>query len=419
MKVKAGALFLVIVVALAISLLTSALILLAYSNRLYAIQVRQAARLLTNADSGINLLLSGSYSIDYNTTKPIDLFGDENDSVSLKKMHWGLFEVGVSKAFSGSKSVSKIIQFGYNPDTLSNAAIYLVDMGRPLSVSGNTIINGTAYLPEAGIKRAYIEGASFSGNQLVNGAIMKSNGKLPSLNKPILDRLLTYFQAGKSYKQNCIVENNLQKDTLIRSYADTTLLVQFYGPKEISSAIIKGNIILYSDTIIIIDASTQLNDVLICASSVLVKSGFKGNLQIFCTDSIVVEANCQLDYPSALGIFKMDYKTMQPFIRVGNNSTVKGILFSYQNASDLKQTKITLSQSSLLEGEAYVDGFFEADGTVNGSVTCTKFLLNTPSAVYENYLLNAVIDIKKRSKYYVGSGMINTGNEKEMVKWLY
>ena len=419
MKVKAGALFLVIVVALAISLLTSALILLAYSNRLYAIQVRQAARLLTNADSGINLLLSGSYSIDYNTTKPIDLFGDENDSVSLKKMHWGLFEIGVSKAFSGSKSVSKIIQFGYNPDTLSNAAIYLVDMGRPLSVSGNTIINGTAYLPEAGIKRAYIEGASFSGNQLVNGAIMKSNGKLPSLNKPILDRLLTYFQAGKSYKQNCIVENNLQKDTLIRSYADTTLLVQFYGPKEISSAIIKGNIILYSDTIIIIDASTQLNDVLICASSVLVKSGFKGNLQIFCTDSIVVEANCQLDYPSALGIFKMDYKTMQPFIRVGNNSTVKGILFSYQNASDLKQTKITLSQSSLLEGEAYVDGFFEADGTVNGSVTCTKFLLNTPSAVYENYLLNAVIDIKKRSKYYVGSGMINTGNEKEMVKWLY
>jgi len=36
-----------------------------------------------------------------------------------------------------------------------------------------------------------------------------------------------------------------------------------------------------------------------------------------------------------------------------------------------------------------------------------------------NYLLNAVIDITKRSKYYVGSGMINTGNEKEIVKWLY
>jgi len=370
MKVKASALFLVIVVALVISLLTSALVLLAYSNRLYAIQVRQAARLLTNADSGINLLLSDSYSLDYNTSKTIDLFGDENDSVDLKKMHWGLFEVGVSKAFSGSKSVSKIIQFGYNPDTLSNAAIYLVDQGRPLSVSGNTIINGNAYLPEAGVKRAYIEGASFSGNQLVNGAILKSAGKLPALNKPILSRLLTYFQPGQSYKQNCIVENGLYKDTLIRSYADTTLLIQLNGPYEISSKTIKGNIILYSDTIVIIDASSQLNDVVVYASSVLVKSGFKGNLQIFSTDSIVIEANCQLDYPSTLGIFKMDYKTMQPFIRVGNNSTIKGIIFTYQNASDLKQTKFTLMQSSLLEGEAYVDGFFEANGIVNGSVTC-------------------------------------------------
>lgn len=419
MKVKAGALFLVIVVALVISILTSALVLLAYSNRLYAIQCRQTNRLHTNADSGINLLLSDSYSLDYNTVKKVDLFGEENDSVSLKKIHWGLFEVGVSKAFSDNKSVAKIIQFGYNPDTLSNAAIYLVDQGRPLSVSGNTIINGNAYLPEAGIKRAYIEGSSFSGDQLINGIINKSSNKLPALNKPILDRLLTYFQPGQSYKESCIVENDLPKDTLIRSYADTTLLVQFLGPKEISSETIKGNIILYSDTIIIIDASSHLNDIVVYASSVIVKSGFKGNLQIFSMDSIIIEPNCQLDYPSALGILKMDYKTTQPFIRVGNNSTIKGILFTYQNASDLKQTRITLMQSSLLEGEAYVDGFFEADGTINGSVTCSKFLLNTPSAVYENYLLNAVIDITKRSKYYVGSGMINTGSEKELVKWLY
>ena len=416
-KVRANALFIVLAVAMVISLFTGSLIMLAYHHRIRVVQSQLAKRLDANAASGIQLLLSDSYSLDNTSSKTIDLFDLGNDSVCLKKMTWGVYEIGVSNAFSQKDTVTKMIQFGFETDSLSNTALYLTDLGNALSIVGNTSINGNAYLPASGVRRGYMEGESFTGDQMINGSVKQSAKQIPPLNKAHLNNLLNYFKPGELFKQDCIVETDISKDSLIRSFRDTTLLIQFSGSREINS-VLRGNIILYSTADITLDASARLTDIIIYASSVRIKSGFTGNLQIFCTDSIIIEDNCVFNYPSALGVLKMDYKTTQPYIAIGNQTIIQGILLSYQYVTDQKQTRISLANTSLVEGEVYADGFVEADGTVYGNITCNKFLLHTNSGVYENYLFNTVVYFNKRSSHYVGSGINSSGNSRKLIKWL-
>ncbi len=102
------------------------------------------------------------------------------------------------------------------------------------------------------------------------------------------------------------------------------------------------------------------------------------------------------------------------------NSSLMGVIFTNQSefASDLQQTLITIEKEALLTGQLYADGFVDIKGEVRGTIWCNKFLLKTNSSVYENHLLDAIIDRSKLSAYYVGSGIIASGKTKKIIKWL-
>jgi cytoskeletal protein CcmA (bactofilin family) len=273
-------------------------------------------------------------------------------------------------------------------------------------------------LPPAGVKRGYIEGKSFEGATLINGVIQNSKNELPPLDKSMIKNLsdafaLNSFQSGL-YKE-IVMEG---KDTLINSFLDTTILIR--AGRTISNKYLSGNIVVWADSSLVIDQSAKLEDILIFAGSIKIKKGFEGNIQAFARDSIVVEENCKLNYPSALGLFKKDHKTQQPYIRLMKNSEMNGIVFSSQSefVSDQSQTLVSIDKQALLKGQLYVDGFADIKGEVRGSVWCNKFLLKTPSSIYENHLLDAVIDRSKLSSYYVGSALIAAGKRKKVIKWM-
>jgi hypothetical protein len=168
----------------------------------------------------------------------------------------------------------------------------------------------------------------------------------------------------------------------------------------------------------VIDSSCRLNNILVFAPAVTFSDGFKGTVQVFAKDSLVVGKNCILQYPSALGLFKSDVVSRQPYIKVDKNSTVKGIIFTSQEIFDQERTKVVLKEDSFLEGQLYADGFADLQGIVYGSVACNKFSLKTASSVYENHLLNVTIDNSKLSPSFVGSALIYSDHEKSVIKWL-
>src|SRR5947209_8220553 len=96
--IKASALYIVIVIALVIALICSSLIAVAY---FYSSQYQQKFRhdrLINNLNSGINILLAGRESM-YLEENTFSLLGRDEDSVSIKRLPWGIYNVGICKAF--------------------------------------------------------------------------------------------------------------------------------------------------------------------------------------------------------------------------------------------------------------------------------------------------------------------------------
>lgn len=417
--IRANALFIVMVISLVIGIISSSLIIVAYYQRLHVQKDLLLKKLDVNSASAINILLSGSDGLTYGEERSIDLYGDEKDTVLMKKVPWGIFEIGAVKAVAGMLQQSRSVLYGYRLDEKARSAIYLTDQNAPLSVAGNTIIKGTCFLPKAGVKRAYIEGQNFGGKNLVNGEVKNSQPVLPLLNKMVAEKLSAFLSADKaSLAGQYEIFNGELQDTIIRSFSEKTLLIHYPGNLTLRNKLFQGNILLCSDQVIEVDSSCRLSDLLIFARGVKFNDYFTGTLQAFATDSIVTGTGCDFKYPSAFGIFKKEVNMKQPFIQLGKEGRFKGILFTCNDIFDLQQNLVKIGQDAEVEGQIFADGFVELRGKVYGNVTCNKFTLKTPSSIYENHLLNAAIDAEKLSPCFIGSNLISSAERKEVIKWL-
>lgn len=402
--------------ALVIGLLTASLVLIAYHHRLYQVDHLLYKRARLNLQSGINVLLAGGEQLSPNEEKMLDLFGDGEDTVTLKKRNWGLFEIGTVKALMGRHSASRSFMYGYYPDKVSASALYLADNGRPLSVSGKTQIKGEAYVPAMGLRPAMIEGQNFQSLKMIEGKQMQSTAELPSLNLTIL----TYLQALldepiQTLSATGIIYKVIPADTLLRSFNDSTIIIFQQGAMSIGS-FISGNVMLVSATEVVIESSANLEDIIVIAPRITVSDGFKGNLQLLASDSILIGKNCIFKYPSAAIIMNGEPQS-STVLSVGESTIFRGILLA-QTEVNSSRGLITIGKDAEITGQVYSTGFVEVKGRVNGNITCKSFLLRTPSAVYENYLLDAVLDATRLPAYYVGSGLIRSKKEKRIAKWI-
>ncbi len=409
---KAGALFIAIVVAVVIGFLSSSLILVAYHYRLQVVRALAYKRLEDNAASGIALLMA-----DRETAYPegtvADLFGEQNDSVALRRMDWGAFEVALAKAFSGDRHVTKAAQYGYPPTGPGGAALYLADAGSPLVVSGSTTLRGLCYLPEAGVRSGYIDNQPFAGRSLVDGALRKSTTTLPSLNTRVIGAIRTLLRTGGGVAEAVPADTG----TVSRSFLEPTLVIRHRAPLYLTGRY-RGNIIISSDTVVRIAGHAELNDVIVLAPDVRIEQGFTGTVQVFATDTLAVAEACRLNYPSVLGLVKEANRGRQAVLTLGKSAVLSGMAFTVQADGDAGQTLLRLEEHSRVEGQVYAAGYAELKGSVWGGVICRKLLLKTPVSVFENCLLNSSIDNGKRSAYYVGPVLLPSEKGGKVVKWL-
>jgi len=418
---KASSLFYATAIALVIALISSSLILFAYFNKLRLTDYNVSERTLINSTSGLSLLLSKQNIIQLNQQKFIDLYNEGNDTVLLKRKSWGSFEVIVSKAFSARSSSNQIALIGSGMPS-EKKAIYLADQDKPLSLCGKTVIKGDCYLPKSGVKRAYIEGQSFSGNQLVEGTIKESSKNLPPLNNELIEKIKSIILKQMGENDSIIDMDKQQKlnDSIINSFGNNTIYLLSKENIIFSNQVYQGNIIIISDKEIDISNNCNLQDVLVMAPVIEVEDDFEGSLQLFATDSISISKNCKLNYPSALSLIRTTKSHNNMDIFIGEGTEIFGDVFAYEeNLSPQKQIKINIEKNVKITGQVYSSGIVDLKGFVYGSVTCSTFLLSTPSSVYENHLLDATIDVTKLPEKYVGINLTETEQAKKIIKWIY
>ncbi|QEM09157.1 hypothetical protein [Mucilaginibacter rubeus] len=417
---KASALYMVIVITLVISVICSALIITAYLYKTRYQAKFRSDQLRNNLNSGITILLNTRDSI-YNDGRTFSLFNSDADSVSLKKTNWGIFEVCSASAFTGRDTLYQVFSLANAIDSAQWAALYLIDEDRPVSVSGNTLIRGNAFIPKAGIRAAYVDNKAYTGNpDIVNGKISDSERKLPQLSAGRLEQLkkqlalsppVSGFPAGT--------------DSIAQSFLKPVLTYSFGKQvKTISHISLTGNIILYSDTTIFIDSTASLNNILVFAKGISVSSGFRGNCQLFASDSVSTGRNCRFSYPSCLGLLRFGTgNTVGLSARsdLGDRSTFEGLIFSYQKDEQQLPPVISLGKSALVRGQVYASGILnlKAGVRIDGSVFARRFLYQSEFTRYENYLINVSIDSRSLSSYYLSSELAPVaGKPKKILQWL-
>ena len=407
---KASALYIVIIISTVIAIFSASLIATAYFYRLEYQKTLRYNRLHANLKSGIALALAEKYEADGENT--ISLFGQEEDSVSINKEYWGVFDALTVKSYKLTDTLKKAFLMAVK-DSVDRAAIYLADEDRPLSVSGSTRITGDVYLPKAGIKQAYVEGKPYSGKELVYGAIKNSERKLPTLTQARLAEIKKWLSDSSGMEMKL-------RDSLSQSFYQPFALIRLPKKNASIEGRLSGKIIVVCDTTISIKRTASLRDIIIYAPAIVVEEGFRGSCQLFARDSIVAGKNCAFDYPSCMGVIKPEDSKIQAKVVLGGRTKFNGILFSWEGNRTELQTMVSLGKESYTSGEVYSSGYIKMEKplTVEGKVSCNRFIIHTPTTLYENYLIDININRNKRSRYYLSSPLLNAKGDKSVLKWL-
>lgn len=407
--VKAGALYFSIVIAFLIAILSASIIILAahYRNS-YLMEVR-CGKLNANMNSAMRLVLADT-TIKQGMHK-IDLFGDKVDSVHLQKDRWGVYELIVLKTFMLKDTLVKSFLTGHLADPL---ALYLRDEDRPLAISGDTRITGNIRIPTAGLKKSYAEGKPYSGDEIVyQGKTSYSERSNEALDGDVINELLERFKQPMKGDQLAGVSMQVPYDSATR-------FIWLPPDAHLADVSMSGKVILFSDSAVVIERSAKLKGVQIFAPYIKVMDGAELNGQFFARDSISIGHHTRFSYPSVIGLLKEDADKISGQVNFGTNVLVEGIVFSYGMQLGLLQQAINFGKDNLIHGEVYSTGIvkLEKGVQIKGKVSCGRFMMKTPTTLYENFLIDVKLNVKARSKYYLGSDLMSGNKERKVLQWL-
>ena len=417
-KIKAGALQYTMFIAVVIVILISTFLTLTFLQNHFKTLANFRIESIQNVDIGVQYNLEND--LTYDEQQEIKLPGASEDKLISLKKHWGVFDLLTIKSIVKNNEFEKIgLVGGFQ---VEKPALYLKDNNNALVLVGNTNIQGDVFLPINGVKAGNISGHSYFSNQLINGTVSQSNSKLPNIKNRIY---LEELSNGMIDTENSIFIELEEGKKIANSFSKPTEIYKQSGSFVLRNIKLVGNIIIQSDSLIRVENTTQLNDVLLIAPTIEVMNNVTGNFQAFATKNITVGENCKLIYPSVLFINeeKTDNSVKQDTnenakIQINSNSSIKGMVAFLSNSTITNyKPQIVLEENSKVEGEVYCDKNFELKGTIIGSVYTNNFIATQFGSIYQNHIYNGAIVEPDLPKQYVGLQIENSTSK--ISEWLY
>jgi len=418
-KLKAGALQLTLFICVVVALLLLAFIIMVQSHERFKVQTDFVVETVNNANNGINYSLM--HSLKSNDTIVINLQDEDYKSLKVHKGYWGIYQKIIASSKIKNYSFQKAAFVGAKQQEIERVALYVEDKNKPLVVVGNTRIKGLAYLPQRGVKSGNISGHSYYGEQLIYGTT-KTSDELPKLSKELLEKLDVIPKTYQVLEQNQFLDINNENSVNVSFYRPSQILF-CHGEIDLSLISLTGNIIVQSQTKIIVQETSKLKDVILIAPEVEIMDNVKGSFQVFASKSIVVGVNCSLTYPSALVLNAKENDLQppleqKPLIRFGKNSTMKGMLVFFGKGNpNYHMPQIIIEDGATVVGEVYCNSNLELKGNIKGSVFTSNFVANQSGSIYQNHIYNGTITIEGLPREYIGLEFEDSNEE--VMKWLY
>ena len=417
-KIKAGALQYVLVISFIIAIIISAFISLVYLQQRMNIKHQFTKEAIAAVQLGFESLKHQKTPYDLKT--PVHFYDNEIAVSTLIKKHWGIFDLAIVNSKVKNEFFQKIGLLGVQHS--KREALYLKDNNNALVLVGKTKITGTVALPKQGVKSGNIAGVSFYGNPLINGSRKASSSSLPQIQN--IEFVKDFYQ---NYLTNEMKSIELEDGVKIhQSFTNTTGLYTATKPILLKNISLSGNIVVSSKTAIIVEASANLEDIILIAPKIKIEKNTTGNFQALARKSIEVASGCTLNYPTALILLNENDTSVQVFngeeqtkeqIHVSKNTLVKGmVVYCSDNNTSPYKTQIQIDDSAVIKGEVYCSKNLALQGSVFGSVYTNNFIVKKSGGVYVNHLFNGTINVKKLPIQYVGLLINNESNS--VAKWL-
>ena len=309
--------------------------------------------------SALVLYCADSTLCEVNDSSEVDLFAG-HDKVKVSVERCGLYErVRLSNDYPDKYHV--LVGRKYESD--SKAAFWLCDRNRALSLAGDARIEGLVYMPLNGINYTEVNMRYYTGEQIPAEQLRISSKDLPPVDS-------TQFE-----------------------YA--------------------GNLCRHNDKRM--ELSVSVRDTVIYGSVVKIGKGFRGNLQIFASDSVIVEDGAMLEYPS--GIY-VDSGDRRPYVLLEKGSKVSGyvIVTSQNSDSQLRYPSYVQKAGAILNGLLYVDGSCNIEGDVIGAAYVKDCYYYSNGNVYAGTLYDARV---VRSDSLAFPIFLKGSYERKMIKKLH
>lgn len=422
-KLKSGALQFTVFVAVIIALLLGGLMLYAYTFGYMKEQSKGTIEMIQLADDGFNYLLR-TPELRLNDTLEVPFQAAEKKTAKVQLSQWGLFQKAWVQSEFRKKKFVKMALLGSLMDAETTPTLFLQDTYNPLTVVGNTRIQGNLLLPEAGIKSGYIAGNSYFGSQLFYGTAKKSTRELPDLDPEILKGIEFYLKDFKPANQEDYITIANRRKIAV-SFKEKTKTVYSKEVITLENQAVSGSIIIKSDTLIDVKHTALLKDVILIAPYITIEEATTGNFQAIASKKIVVGKNCQLDFPSALVVYQEEKEALVNYavntdvpIFIDTNTRFKGSICFYQKKEETDfTTQIKIEEQVQLKGQLYCKGNLDLKGSVSGAVYTRQFVANQAGSIFVNHLYNAVIENENIPKQY--GGFIFEKEPKIVLKWMY
>lgn len=404
-----GSLYFALVLSVVFSTLSIALILFIEMSSAIQVATLLKRSLVWNARNTVEYLLCDSPTIEIGELSQFTLLPSKTDKISVMRQKWGMFELAGVEVSNRVDTLRRTMFIGrkFKDD---HVALILSDQNRPLVMCGEAIVRGNCLLPEAGVKRGFIEGVAYARHVLIEGDVGVSGMRLPSIEN-LLDSSFHDF------------EHRVLSDTLedkfesVNSFWNNQEVIRI-ATSNLKNAFWKGKVIIVSKRAITIDSTVVAEDVIFQAPIVRVLSGFEGSIQIFATDSIIVEKEVNLTYPTLLYLQKTSLANSAQ-IEIGHASKVSGaVLLNDPYSMYRSNALLTIQENAMVTGFVYSNNKVEINGSVSGTVYANKLSITTASSVYENHLFNASIDATSVDAHYVLPISLNSLGNRKIVKWL-
>ncbi len=407
-----------ILVATIIAVLLGSFLTLSQTHLFFNTQSKILGNVIDSATAGIEYSLKKEHVI-------ADSISIENDIyvTNIKKTSWGGYLKINSTASAKTKNFSKMALTG-NKVSDPALSIYLSEDKLPLVLVGNTIIEGDAYISDLGIKPGIISGHYYNGKELVKGNISLGKGDLPELD-PVwlydIRRLQEYIPLNS--------DEVIQREAINKnSFFENTQFVYDKNKITLNETYI-GNIVIKSETEILITKEAQLTDVLVIAPKIAIEKGFNGSASFIAKEKIIIAEDVHLKYPSSLIIVNTDIDENLPVpkgkepIFIADKSTITGTVIYLDEREEKMEnrmnsfTHIAIGPMGTVNGYVYCQGNVELMGTVKGAIYADRFLAREFGSVYINHIYNGKVLGRDLDPAF--GGLPFKDSDKAIVKWLY